>query len=173
MLEMNITKKILISLSLLFLLNLPAQAFEKKVKIKDLPQAVQKTVQEQSKGASVRGLAEETDDGKTFYELELRVKGHTKDVLIDADGFVVEIEEEVALATLPPAVKTAFQTYAGKGKIRLVESIMKNDTIIAYEAQIKTGRKHSEIKVDADGQLISTESDEDEAKEKAAKQKKP
>jgi hypothetical protein len=163
---------LLLGLSLLSLPSMANQASEKKVKLKDLPQAVQKTVQEQSKGASIRGLAEETDDGKTFYELELRVKGHSKDVLIDGEGSVVEVEEEVALTTLPPAVKSAFQTHAGKGKILLVESIMKNDTIVAYEAQIKTGRKMSEVKVGADGQFISMENDEDEAKEKTAKKKR-
>jgi hypothetical protein len=159
-------------MNLCLMLSTFAMASEKKVKLKDLPKAVQKTVQEQSKGATIRGLAEESDDGKTFYELELRVKGHTRDVLIDVDGAVVEVEEEVALEALPPIVKSSFQTHAGKGKILLVESISKNDTIVAYEAQIKTGRKLSEVKVGADGQFISSENDEDEAKEKAAKKKR-
>jgi hypothetical protein len=55
--------------------NMFVRASEKPVKMKDLPSAVQTTVQEQSKGATVRGLSKETDNGKTYYEVELKVTG--------------------------------------------------------------------------------------------------
>src|SRR5712691_9123528 len=98
-----------------------ALAGEKKVKMKDLPRAVQTTVQEQSKGSTIRGLAKEVEDGKTFYEAELTVNGHNKDVLIDTTGAVVEIEEQVALSSLPAEVKATIQKATGKGKITAVE----------------------------------------------------
>ncbi len=173
MLRIKITTAFLISLSLLLVVNTWAQDSEKAVRMKDLPQAVQKTVREQSQGATIRGFAREIKDGKTFYEVELRVKGHTKDVLMDPSGAVVETEEEITLGSLPPVVKAAIEKHAGKGKILLVESITKNAAIEAYEAQIKTGRKISEVKVSPDGQLISTESDGDEDKENTAGQKTP
>ncbi len=37
---------------------------EKKLKKSDLPAAVQKTADEQSKGSTVRGYGQETEDGK-------------------------------------------------------------------------------------------------------------
>src|SRR5437588_3689102 len=80
---------------------------ERRVRMKDLPAAVQQTVREQSKGATIRGLSRETENGKTNYEVELRVNGHNKDVLIDPGGAVVEVEEQVTLASLPAAVRTA------------------------------------------------------------------
>src|SRR5712692_1585463 len=92
-----------------------AQGKEKKVKMKDLPKAVQKTVQEQSKGATVSGLSKEVEHGKTYYEVELKVNGHGRHILIDPVGAIVEVEEEVAMASLPPAVKTAIEAKAGKG----------------------------------------------------------
>src|SRR5258706_14767857 len=70
---------------------------EKKVKMKDLPAAVQQDVKEQSKGATLKGLATEVENGKTVYEAELSVGGHGKDVTFDADGKIVSVEEEVAL----------------------------------------------------------------------------
>ena len=158
-------------LSLLLVSNAHAQDSEKVVKMKDLPQAVQKTVREQSKGARIRELAKEIKDGKTFYEVALKVNGHNRDVLMDPTGAVVEIEEEITIDALPPVVKTAIEKHAGKGKIVRVETITINASIEAYEAQIKTGRKFSEVKVNPDGQVISTESDEDDAKEKATQQK--
>ena len=72
-------------------------ASEKSVKMKDLPRAVQKTVQEQMSGAKLLGLSKETEKGKTFYEAETTVNGHTRDVLIDSKGAVVQVEEEIAM----------------------------------------------------------------------------
>lgn len=132
-----------------------SQDQEKRVKMKDLPPAVQKTVREQSKGATIRGLAQETEDGKTNYEVELKVNGHNKDVLIDPSGEVVSIEEQVTLASLPAAVRTAIEQNAGTGKIGMIESITEGGAIVAYEAHVRKAGKSMEIKVNPDGQLIS------------------
>ncbi len=131
-----------------------AQNSEKKVKMADLPEAVRKTVQEQSKGATLRGLAKEVENGKTFYEAELKVNGHNKDVLMDESGSVVEIEEQVSLSSLPAEVKATILKAAGSGKITAVESITKNNTLDAYEAHLTKAGKKSEIKVGSDGKLI-------------------
>jgi hypothetical protein len=141
-------------LGLLFSTNTLAQNSERPVKMKSLPAAVKKTVLEQSKGATIRGLSKEVEGGKTFYEAELKVNDHSKDVLIDSTGAVVEIEEEVALASLPSPVKAEIEKQAGSGKIVMVESITKNDAIVAYEAHVRTGKKSREVKVGPDGQLI-------------------
>jgi hypothetical protein len=37
------------------------------------------------------------------------------------------------------------------GQIVLVESVSKNDAVVAYEAKIKTAGKTSEVKVNPDG----------------------
>jgi hypothetical protein len=127
---------------------------ERSVKMKDLPAAVQQTVREQSRGAKIRGLAVETENGVTNYEVELKVNGRTRDVLIDPSGAVVAVEEQVTLASLPAAVKTAIERSAGGGRILLVESISKGGVVEAYEAHVRRGRKTVEIKVGPDGQLI-------------------
>lgn len=80
----------------------PAQ--EMRVSKSDLPAAVQKTADEQSKGATVRGYKKETENGRLAYELQLTINGHSKDVGIDPKGNIIEIEEEVAFDKLPPAV---------------------------------------------------------------------
>ncbi len=131
-----------------------AQETERPAQMKDLPQAVQATVREQSRGAVVRGLSIETENGQTFYEASLKVKGRIRDVLIDANGNVVEIEEQVTLASLPPAARAEIVKQAGKGRILSVESIKKNNAIVAYEAHVRTAGKISEIKVDPDGKLL-------------------
>src|SRR5437867_12489320 len=81
------------------------EAQEKKIKRADLPAAVERTVAEQSKGATIRELSTEIENGRKLYEAALTVDGHGKDVLIDEQGAIVEVEEEVALASLPSAVQ--------------------------------------------------------------------
>jgi hypothetical protein len=99
-----------------------AQESEKPVRMRDLPAAVQATVREQRKGAVLLGLAQETENGQTSYEAEWRVNGHNKDVLMDAAGKVVVVEEHVNFAALPPVVQTGLRKLAGRGRIVLIES---------------------------------------------------
>jgi hypothetical protein len=132
-------------------------AQEKKINRSDLPTAVEKTVAAQSQGAAVRGFSQEKENGQTFYEAELMVGGHSKDVLIDANGAVVEIEEQVELDSLPAAVKDGLQAKAGKGKLLKVESITKHEKLVAYEAKVTTGGKRSEVQVGPDGKPLDHE----------------
>src|SRR5215470_17737883 len=129
-------------------------AEEKKINRSDLPAAVEKTVAEQSKGATVKGFSKEVEDGKTIYEVELTVNGHGKDIAMDAQGNVVEVEEEVDMASLPPAVKDGLTKAAGKGEISKVETLTKKGKLVAYEAVVKTGSKESEIQVGLDGKKL-------------------
>jgi hypothetical protein len=131
-----------------------AAAAEKKVTMKDLPTPVQKSVQAQMPGATLKGLTRETDNGKVFYEAELVVNGHTKDVIMSPDGSVATIEEEVPLTSLPAPVKAAFEQRAARGRILGVEAITEHDAIVAYEARIKTGAKTSEVKASLEGKLL-------------------
>ncbi len=128
---------------------------DKALKKSDLPAAVRKTADEQSKGATVRGYASEVEDGKLQYELQLTVGGHSKDVSIAPDGTVLEVEEQVDLAALPAAVREGLQKKAGAGKIAKVESLTKSGKLVAYEAQVLTGKKHSEVQVGPDGQPLA------------------
>lgn len=134
-----------------------AQEREEKISRSDLPAAVEKTVLAQSQGATIRGFNKEKENGKMYYETELTVNGHSKDILIDPAGSVVEIEEQVDLAALPPAVQTGLQAKAGRGKLGKVESITKHGKLVAYEAKVVTRGKRSEIQVGPDGKALDHE----------------
>ncbi len=134
-----------------------AIAQEKKINRSDLPAAVEKTVAAQSQGATVRGFSREKEKGQTFYEAQLMISGHSKDVLMDASGAVVEVEEQVEIGSLPTAVNEGLQAKAGAGKLLKVESITKHGKLVAYEAQIMTGAKRSEVQVGADGKPLDHE----------------
>jgi uncharacterized membrane protein YkoI len=128
-------------------------ASERKVTIKDLPPAVQQAIAGQS-GATVRGLAKEVDKGKTLYEAELTIDGHSKDIMFDAGGAIVSSEEEVALGQIPDGARTAIEKAAGTGKVGKVEKVTEGARIF-YEAEIQNAGKTSEVKVDASGVAVA------------------
>ena len=126
-----------------------ALASERKITMKDLPPAVQQAIKEQE-GATVRGLAKEVDKGKTLYEAELTVNGHSKDIMFDEQGTMVSVEEESALDQIPLAARTAIEKATGSGKVSAVEKLTEGGHVF-YEAQVTKGGKTSEVKVDASG----------------------
>lgn len=140
---------------LVFTLGVSAQ--EKKIDQSNLPPAVQKTIQEQSKGAAIKGYSTEREHGKTVYEAEMMVDGHSKDIQIAEDGTLNEIEEEVAFSSLPPNVQAALTAKAGEAKITKVESLTKHNKLVAYEAATLKGTKKGEIQVGPDGGKLSHE----------------
>jgi hypothetical protein len=152
-------KKIVVTASILFFA-LPVffsgllVAQEKRIQKTDLPSAVQKTADEQSKGATVKGYNKEVENGKVEYEVELLVNGHSKDVSMDEQGNVLEVEEEVGLPSLPAEIREGLQRKAGKGTIRKVESLTKHGSLVAYEAQVITAGKRTEIQVGPDGKPL-------------------
>jgi len=123
-----------------------------RVQMKDLPEPVQKTVREQTRNAKLRGLSKEVDHGKTFYEAETTVEGRSRDILIDASGAIVEVEEVTDLENIPAAARKTIEALAGSGKIVKLETITQG-SVVSYEAVVEKGGKKSEVAVDADGSL--------------------
>ena len=81
-----------------FALTVAASA-ENKIERSALPPAVEKTVQAQTQGATIKGFTSETEDGVFHYEVQMTVNGHGRDISIAKDGTVLEVEDEVALST--------------------------------------------------------------------------
>ncbi len=94
------------------------------------------------------------EKGKKMYEAELTVNGHGKDISMDADGNITEVEEEVAMDSLSAEVKDGLTKAAGSGTIDKFESLTKKGKLVAYEADVTTGKKHSEIQVGPDGKKL-------------------
>ncbi|HWZ96418.1 MAG TPA: hypothetical protein VN025_01525 [Candidatus Dormibacteraeota bacterium] len=149
--------QIVLTIAGLFVCASGSLAQEKQIKRADLPPAVEKTVVAESAGATIKGFAMEKEKGETFYEAEMTIGGHSKDVLISASGAVVEVEEEVALDKLPAEVKAGLEAKAGKGKILKVESLTKQGKLVAYEAKVLTSGKKSEVQVGPDGKQLDHE----------------
>jgi uncharacterized membrane protein YkoI len=125
-----------------------ARAADQKTTLKNLPAAVKTTVEAESKGATIKGISSEKENGKIVYELETLVNGRTRDLMIDAAGTVYVVEEQLDVDKAPPAVKAALEA---RGKIVALESVMEKGKT-RYEGQVltKAGKKVA-VEVDADG----------------------
>jgi hypothetical protein len=120
--------------------------------VKDLPAAVQKTVQETLKGAQIKNISKEVEKGVTQYEVETMLNGKHRDFNVDAKGKLIVVEEEVDIAGIPAAARTAIQKKAAGGKLGMVESVSKGDGVTLYEAAYTTkAGKKSAVLVKADG----------------------
>ncbi|HXE65362.1 MAG TPA: PepSY domain-containing protein [Bryobacteraceae bacterium] len=136
---------------LLALLGAVVFAADKKVKLENLPPAVQAAVKEQTKNATLVGLSTEKENGKTTYEVETTVNGRSRDLVLDKTGAILETEDQVELNAIPTAAQAALRKRAGTGKIIKVEKLTAGSNV-SYEAAIKTkAGKTMEAAVDADG----------------------
>jgi hypothetical protein len=151
---MSLFSKVSGAVLLLGLLFSVANAQEKKLTRKQLPAAVEKTVAKESEGATIKGFATEVEKGQRLYEAELIVNGHHKDISMNRQGVIVEIEEEVSMDSLPATVQDGLKRAAGSGTIGMIESLTKNGTLVAYEGHVKTGAKRSEIQVGPQGEKL-------------------
>jgi uncharacterized membrane protein YkoI len=142
--------KYIVNFAAVSLLLIPALSADTKVKMADLPPAVQAAVKEQTKTATLVGLSKETENGKTTYEAETAVNGKSRDVSFDKTGAIVGVEQEVDLDSLPVASKAAIQKKVGSGKLKKVESVTEGKSV-SYEATIEKAGKSSEVGVNADG----------------------
>jgi len=114
-----------------------ALAAEKKVKMSDLPPAVQQAIKDHTKDATLVGVSKDVENGKTEYEAETKVNGHTKDTTFDESGKLLAVEEEVSLDSIPAAAREAIQKQAAGGKVKKVEKVTQGSKVF-YEAPITT-----------------------------------
>lgn len=129
-------------------------AAETKVKMKDLPAAVQKTVTDEIKNATLVGVTKEVENGKTVYELETKMNGRGRDLIIAGDGSIISVEQEVTLGSVPAGAKAAIEKKAAGGKVAKVETVTEGGKVF-YEAALVVKGKKSEIKVSADGSPVT------------------
>jgi hypothetical protein len=132
-----------------------AMAQEKKgdgLKLKDLPAVVQKTVQDNLKGAEIKTISKEKEDGVEQYEIESMLNGKSRDFNVDAKGKLLLVEDATTIGAIPAPAKAAILKKVADGKLDVVETFTKTGQPTMYEASFtdKKGKKH-EVLVKADG----------------------
>jgi len=127
---------------------------QQEVTVESLPAAMRKSLKEQPRGARILNVSKETENGVVKYELETDVEGRSRNLSFDSAGKVTEIEEQVALDTLPAAARSKIEQQTGKGKVLSIEMVTTTGKPVFYEATIEVAGKRQEIRVAADGNLL-------------------
>jgi hypothetical protein len=139
---MNRTARLLVGIVLGLVISVGAQATEKKIKQSALPEAVQKTAEQESAGATVTGYTKDTVEGEMVYQMDLVADGKVRGVTMGSDGAVLSVQQEITWEEVPDAVKTDFTNVTGKGKLGPVSSVSKLGEVVSYEAVlVKNGVK--------------------------------
>ncbi|MBN9662211.1 MAG: PepSY-like domain-containing protein [Acidobacteria bacterium] len=124
-----------------------------KLKLKDLPPAVRKSVEAETANATIIGIVREIEDGKTIYEVEMKTNGRTRSVDLDPQGNVLSTEEEVAFESLPAAAQAAILKRAAGAKVTRVEKVVASGRV-SYEATLAGKGPQTEFVVGEDGSIL-------------------
>jgi len=149
------TLTVLLAMGLPVILAFGATAQEKKGKglqLKDLPAAVQKTVQDNLMGGDIKNIGKEKEDGVVQYEVESVLNGKSRDFNVDTKGNLLLVEGATTIDAIPAPAKASILKKVADGKLSVVETFTKTGQPTMYEAAYtdKKGKKH-EVLVKADG----------------------
>ncbi len=138
------------SASLVVLLAVSASAA--KLKEADVPKPVLAAFASRYPKAVVKAYSKEKKkrDGKVCYEVESKDGGVNRDVIIAADGAVLEVEEGIAVTSLPEAVAAALKAKYPDGVLKGAEKLTRGDETL-YEVVVKRGGKSTEVVLDSQG----------------------
>jgi hypothetical protein len=122
-----------------------------------LPAAVLQHAKLETGDATVRGCVKAKENGKLTYEVETLKDGKSKDITLDASGTILEVEQEVAVSRLPPAVSDAIAQAAHSRKIGKVESVTRQGAIASYETTITSNGERREVAFSPQGAPVKAD----------------
>jgi hypothetical protein len=123
-----------------------------------VPKAVQQAVKSKYPRAEILGASEEKADGKTSYEVYMKLNGKGLDVTFSATGVVEVVEKEIDAKDLPKQIVAAIEKKHPNPKYTKVEEISKvkdgKMAVDTYEILFTTpAKKTIEMTFAADGKL--------------------
>jgi hypothetical protein len=133
---MRVTKAIAVAIVGAFLVALAAGASATRIKKTELPEAVREAVDREAPGAHIGTCWRLAGDGEAKYEVDLKVHGRKKGLIIASDGELLTVQEEVDWQDLPSSVQESLQRVARDNDIEEVYSISQHDEIVGYGARI-------------------------------------
>ena len=99
------------------------------------------------------GLSKEVEGGKTMYEVETKVNGKGCGLMLDGNGAIVTVEEEIPLDSIPEPARAAIRKKVGGGKLKMVEVLTKGSDVSYEAAYVGKNGKSAEFGVNADGSV--------------------
>ena len=150
-------KKIILSIALVLLI-IGVQAQEKKDHSKFekktvIPERVKKAFA--AKYPNVKNVKWDLEK-QGQYEAEFKLAKVKTSVLIDENGSVLEVENEINKKELPQAVQNTLKTDFSGYEIEEMEKVEANG-VVTYEMDAEQGKEEFELVFDVNGKLLSKE----------------
>ena len=117
------------------------------------PKAIADSFHQAYPHATILNVSKEREKGRTIYEVESRDGATHRDLLYSIDGRVIEAEETIPVAELPPAVRSALATAAPGATILRTERVTREGST-RYEIGIRVGGKSRELVFDPTGMAV-------------------
>lgn len=109
-------------------------------------------------GSKIVSCEQETEKGKTQYEVQLKAAdGKKLELDVAPDGAILQTEEKIALASVPEAVSKAFAARYAGAKAARAEKQTAADGKVTYELAWRAKGKKKEATFDAGGVFVGEE----------------
>lgn len=142
-----------------------AADFLKKREIRpdQAPPSVQTSIQEHLQNGKLDELEKVTLDGKTIYIAEIKLpQKRDLDLYFAEDGSLIKSAEEIDLADVPAAVRTAVEALAAtNGKIDEIDKITVGGTV-TFHFEIDRRGPDLHLVVSPDGQVLEERTEADD-----------
>lgn len=138
-----------------------AEDKEQPLTLEQVPAAVAATIKKAIGGEKLHKLEKENEEGAVAYEAKWSSQGKKHEILVAEDGAVLSEELVIELTEAPQAVQDAINKEAAGGKVTKVEKEVAKG-VTTYEAEIKTAKGETELKLDANGKVLKAEKEEKE-----------
>jgi uncharacterized membrane protein YkoI len=126
----------------------------------ELPAPVQQAVKNLVGDKKLGDIDTENDGGKTTFEVEYKVGDAEYAATFSPTGEILEHEVDVDLSVVPSAATDAVKKAHPDGTIKEA-SIVEAQGNLFYEFDVKAGEKALELRVKADGTVMSDAEDKD------------
>jgi hypothetical protein len=151
-----------ITLATVLVLGLGVRADEEKVALDKVPQAVMETVKKRFPKGELIEAAKDTADGKTEYEVTVKLKGQKIDITLTPEGKLLGLEKEIALKDLPKVVAATLTQKHPKATYKIIEEVFKvrdgKEVLEYYEVLLVTAdQKEAEVLILPDGKIKPAE----------------
>ena len=143
-------------ISLMTFALLAATLFADDVAIDKLPKAVVDGLKTRFPGCEITKAYSETEDNKLVYEVSLKQKGSSYDVIITPEGKINVAERAIDAKDLPKAVSDSLNKKHPNAKIKLAEETSDGTgKVTGYEVLITTtDNKEVSIEFEPSGKII-------------------
>jgi uncharacterized membrane protein YkoI len=138
----------LLAVSILILLPLGAKGGE-PVAMSDVPEAARRSIELETTGAVVQGIARTVENGGTFYDVTASKNGRTVCFSVAPDGTLHEL---VALNETPDVVQKAIRREIGDGRVDSIDKTLDYGEFF-YDVDATRGGREWSFSVASDGTL--------------------